>query len=42
MRWMGNVGCIREMRNAYKVLVRKIEGKRPQGHIDVDGKIILK
>jgi hypothetical protein len=42
MRWMGSVGCIREMRNAYKIFVRKLEGKRPLGHLDVSGKTILK
>jgi hypothetical protein len=31
-----------EMRNAYKVLVGKPEGKRPQEDIDVGGSIILK
>jgi hypothetical protein len=29
MRWAGNVACLREMRNANKILVRKPEGKRP-------------
>jgi hypothetical protein len=27
MRWAGHVTRVREMRNAYKVLVRKSEGK---------------
>jgi hypothetical protein len=27
-RWARNVACIGEMRNSYKVLVRKPEGKR--------------
>jgi hypothetical protein len=26
MRWAGNVGCLREMRNAYIILVGKPEG----------------
>jgi hypothetical protein len=39
---MGNVGCIREMRNTYKILVRKLEGKRPLGHLGLGGKTILK
>jgi len=26
---VGHVACIREMRNSYKILVRKPEGKRP-------------
>jgi hypothetical protein len=29
------------MRNAYKILVGKHEGKRPLGRICVDGRIIL-
>jgi hypothetical protein len=29
------------MRNAYKILVGKSEGKRPLGNIGVDGRIIL-
>jgi hypothetical protein len=28
MRWMGHVKCMGEMRNAYKILIRKPEGKR--------------
>jgi len=28
MRWVGNVSSISEMRNAYKILVRKPEGMR--------------
>jgi hypothetical protein len=31
MRWAGHVTGIREMRNAYRILVRKPEGKRPLG-----------
>jgi len=29
-----------EMRNAYKILVRKPEGKRPHRRLYVDGRII--
>jgi hypothetical protein len=29
MRWTGHVASIGEKRNAYKILVRKPEGKRP-------------
>jgi hypothetical protein len=29
MRWLGYVGCMGEMRNAYNILVGKPEGKRP-------------
>jgi len=31
MRWMSYVACIGEMRNAYKILVGKPEGKKPLG-----------
>jgi hypothetical protein len=31
-----------EVRNAYKILVRKCEGMRPLGDTGVDGRIILK
>jgi hypothetical protein len=27
--WVGHVACMGEMRNSYKILVRKSEGKRP-------------
>jgi len=31
-----------ERRDAYKVLVRKHEGKRPLGNLDIDGSSVLK
>jgi hypothetical protein len=31
MRWAGHVARMREKRNVYRLLVRKPEGKRPQG-----------
>jgi hypothetical protein len=31
MRFMGHLGRVGEMRNVYKVLVTKFEGKRPLG-----------
>jgi hypothetical protein len=31
MRWAGHVAHKREMRNVYKILVGKLEGKRPLG-----------
>jgi hypothetical protein len=31
VRWAGNVARVGEMRNVYKILVRKSEGKRPLG-----------
>ena len=29
MRWVWHVACMKEKKNAYKILVRKPEGKRP-------------
>jgi hypothetical protein len=37
----GQVVCMGEMRNAYKILVRKSDGKRARGKSNVDGRIIL-
>jgi hypothetical protein len=31
MRWAGHVACTEEMRNAYKILLRKSKEKRPLG-----------
>ena len=31
MRWAGHVACMGEKRGAYRVLVGKLEGKRPLG-----------
>jgi hypothetical protein len=31
MRWAGHVARMREKRNAYRLLVRKPQGKRPLG-----------
>jgi hypothetical protein len=31
MRWAGHVALMGETRNAYRILVGKPEGKRPQG-----------
>jgi hypothetical protein len=31
IRWAGNVAHMEDIRNAYKILVRKPEGKRPLG-----------
>jgi hypothetical protein len=30
-KWAGNVARLRKLRNAYKILVGKPEGKRPLG-----------
>jgi hypothetical protein len=29
VRWAGNVACMAEMRNSYKIFIRKTEGKKP-------------
>jgi hypothetical protein len=31
MKWAGHAACMGEMRNAYKILVRKHEGRRQFG-----------
>jgi hypothetical protein len=31
MRWAGHVARVADMKNAYKMLVGKLEGKRPLG-----------
>jgi len=42
MSWTGHVARMEERRDAYRVLVRKPEGKRPLGRPRLDGMIILK
>jgi len=42
MRWVGHVARMGVMRNAYRVLVRKPEGKRPETSCRLDERIILK
>jgi hypothetical protein len=42
MRWAGSVARIGEKRNAYRVLIGKIEGMIPPGRPDAGGWIILK
>ena len=41
IRWAGHVARMGEERGAYRVLVGKLEGKRPLGRLCVDGWIIL-
>jgi hypothetical protein len=41
MRWARHVEYMGEMRNAYKILVRKSEGKKQCEDLGVDGRIIL-
>jgi hypothetical protein len=31
MRWAGHIACMGAKRNAYRILVRKPEGKKPPG-----------
>jgi len=31
MRWVAHVACLGKMRGAYRILVGKLEGKRPVG-----------
>jgi hypothetical protein len=40
MRWAGYVAHIREEISAYRVLIRKFEGKRPLGNLGIDGRTI--
>jgi hypothetical protein len=41
VRWTGHVARVGEMKNAYKILVGKSEGKERSETIDVDGRIML-
>jgi hypothetical protein len=41
IRWAGHVARMGEMRNAYKFLVRKPEGRGTSEGLDVYGKIVL-
>jgi hypothetical protein len=42
MRWAGHVARMKEKRNAYRVLVGKLEGKKPPEDLNGGGKIILR
>jgi hypothetical protein len=42
MRWVGHVAQMEQVRNAYRILLGKPEGKRPLGCPKLDGRIILK
>jgi hypothetical protein len=42
MRWTGHTTGMGAKWNACRALVRKSEGKRPLGDLDIDGRIILK
>jgi hypothetical protein len=39
MRWAGHIASTGKMRNVYKIVVGKSEGKRPLGRLGVDGNI---
>jgi hypothetical protein len=39
---MGHAACIEEMRNVYRILVRKHEGRDHIGDLGINGRIILK
>jgi hypothetical protein len=41
MRWAVYVTCLR-MRNAFRILVRKLEVRDCLGYLDIDGRIIFK
>jgi hypothetical protein len=41
VRWVGHVAHMGEMRNAYKILVSKLEEKSPLGKLGIGGKIML-
>jgi hypothetical protein len=42
MGWMTHLACMGEMRNAYRILMRKPERKKPFGRPRLNGSIILK
>jgi hypothetical protein len=42
MRWAGHVADTGDIRNAYKILVRKPEGKIHSEDLSIDGRILLK
>ena len=42
MKWAGHVACMGDSRGVYRVLVGKLEGKRPLGRPRVDERIMLR
>jgi hypothetical protein len=42
MKWAGLVARMGERRDAYIVLVLKLQGKRPLGRLGIEGRKILK
>jgi hypothetical protein len=41
MRWAGHTACMGEVRDKYKILVGRHEGKRPPEDLDIDVRITL-
>jgi hypothetical protein len=42
MRWAGNVACMGETRNAYKILFKNLKGRDHLEDLGVDRRVILK
>jgi hypothetical protein len=42
MRLTGNVTCVREIRNSYKILMEDLKGRIHFGYLGVDRRIKLK
>jgi hypothetical protein len=42
VRWMGHDAHMREMRNAYRILVRNLKGRKHLEDLGIGGRIILK
>jgi hypothetical protein len=41
LRGVGHAACMEKKRNAYRILVGKLEGKRPLEELHTDGRIML-
>jgi hypothetical protein len=41
MKWVENVACMEEVRNAYKIVAGKLRARNHLKDLGVDGKIIL-
>jgi hypothetical protein len=41
MKGAQHIASMRQMQNAYRTLIGKLEGKRPFKNLDIDGRIIL-
>jgi hypothetical protein len=40
-KWAGQVACMGEKRNTYRVLVGRLEGNRLQQDLSLDGRIFI-